>query len=142
MSQFEAVGQDANIQGPRRGQGVALTVDTTARVYDLTVLAWNGQAFAGMTDVFLYLDFQNDGANPIYYYFGSDNTNDLNEATVHAADGSVLALVNAVPKVLRAAQDTPIRIQCDIDKFLVVKATTGSSVLRIFPSSNSTPKAQ
>lgn len=131
----------ANIQAARRGQGVAVTVDTTARAYDLTVLSWNGQGWKAYADEALYLDLQNDGANPIYFYFSPTNTVDLVDSTIQAA-GSTLALVNAVPKILRAAQDAPVELERDIDKFLIVKSTTGTTVLRIFPSSKSTPQAQ
>ena len=141
MWDSEALRQDANIQGPRRGQGVAVATSAAVTAYDLRGLAWNGQSFAGMTDVFLYLDLQNDGANPIYYYFSTAADVDMNDGTVQTV-GATLALTNAVPKVLRSAQDTPIRIQCDVDTFLILKSPAGASVLRIFPSSNSTVKVQ
>lgn len=137
----ESMKNNANLLPPRRGNGAALTVDTTARVYDLRALAFNGQAYKANVDEALFLDLQNDGTNPIYYYFSSSNTVDLNEATVTAAGGT-LALANAVPKVLRAAQDAPVEIERDIDQFLIVKSTGGTSTLRIFPSSKSTPQVQ
>lgn len=130
----QALEQDADIQPAIRGEGVAVVVDTTARVYDLRGLAWNGQEFLKEFVGYLFLDLQNDGTNPIYYYFSGVNTNDLNEATIQAA-GSTLARVAAVPKVLRAAQDAPVRLRLPRDLFLVVKSTGGTTTLRIFPSS-------
>jgi len=133
----ESMQNNANLLPARRGNGAALTVDGTARAYDLRTLAWNGQSFFQNVDEALFLDLQNDGANPIYFYFSPTNTVDLNEATVTAAGGT-LALANAVPKVLRSAQDAPVELERDIDLFLIVKATGGTSTLRIFPSSKST----
>jgi hypothetical protein len=136
----EAQHQDANIQPARRGQGVAVLVDATARSYDLTRLAWNANPWNRGSQEFVYLDLQNNGAADIYYYVTNDSgLPDLNEATIQNA-GDALALVNAVPKVLRAGQDAPVRLQRDLDKFLVLKSA--GSTLRIFPSSNSSARSQ
>src|SRR5882762_10388933 len=136
MHGAEALHQDANIQGPRRGQGIALTVDVTARAYDMRTLPWNVQSFSAPTDIFLYLDFQNDGTFPIYYYFSpAVSPVDLDDASVIAA-GTPLLLDPKAPKLLRASQDATVRIQCDIDQFLVIKSTGGPTVLRIMASSH------
>lgn len=138
----ESMRHNANILPARRGNGVAITVDTTARAHAVTTAAWNGQTYKENYDEALFLDLQNDGTNPIYYYFSPVNTVDLNEATIQAATDANLTPANAVPKVLRAGQDAPVEIDRDIDKFIVVKSTGGNSTLRIFPSSKSTPQAQ
>lgn len=138
----EAVYQEADIQPARRGEGMAITVDTTGRAYSLQLLVINGNQFQGQYQEHVYLDLQNDGANPIYYYFDQQGTTvDIAPATVQAA-GSVLVASSVVPKVLRANQDAPVRINRALDKFLHLISTGGSSTLRIFPSSASSPKIQ
>ena len=131
--------QEANIQPPRRGEGVAVTVTTISNTYDLKVLSWNGKEHLPQLHGYVFLDIQNDGANPLYYRFGSTNDNDLNEATVQAA-GSTLARVAAVPKLLPAGQERAVRLQLDKDTFLSLKSTGGNTVLRIFPSSDSSTR--
>ena len=134
----ESIVHNANILPARRGNGAAITVDTTARAHAVTTSSWNAQTYKENYDESLFLDLQNDGTNPIYFYFSPTNTVDLNEATIQPATDANLVNANAVPKVLRAGQDTPIEIDRDLDKFIIVKSTGGNTTLRVFPSSKST----
>lgn len=135
----EAQRQDSNIQPPLKGQGCAQTVDTTPRAYDLRLIPWNGQNWHQVLDEDLFLDLRNDGTNPIYFYFATDNTVTLNEATVVAA-GTPMAQSGVVPQLLPAGQLLSFRLRRGLDFFIHVKSTGGNSTLRIFPSSDSTPQ--
>lgn len=137
MADAQAQNQDSDIQPARKGQGVAVTVDTTARAYDLTVLPWNTIVYLPSRQVDLFLDLRNEGTNPIYYYFAPNSTVTLNEATVVAAGGT-LALDATVPNLIPAGQMISVRCSRTEDPFIHVKSTGGTSTLRIFPSSQST----
>lgn len=140
-SVYEAQDQDADIQAPRRGQAFALAVDATARAYDITNDNWNGNAYQPGYSDHVFLDLQNDGANPIYYYFDIQGAVvDMNVAIITAA-GTTPVLDTRVPKVLRSGQDTPVRIDRVTDKFLHVVSALGST-LRVCASSLSSPKVQ
>jgi len=145
MGPQEAIHQDADIQPPRRGQGMALAVDGVARAYDIRQLLFNGARQVPQYGEHLFVDLQNDGANPIYFYFDTQGaTIDLNETTVTPAGNSgnpVLTLSTVVPKVLRAGDDAPVRIRRDQDMWLHVKSSAGST-LRIFSSSLSSMLVQ
>jgi hypothetical protein len=137
MSNADAVNQDSNIQPARRGQGVAIAVDATARPYDITGINWNSVKYnADSQNSWLYLDLQNDGTSTIYYYFDTVTSSDMAEGTIQAA-GATLAQVNAVPKAIPTGVTVPVRIKRDVDKWLVLKSSA-TSTLRIFPSSDST----
>ena len=134
---FNSEGQAANVRPPRHGACLALTVDTTARAYDLTTLAL-GTALApdqGVThsrNVFITMHAE---TADIYYHFSDAADTDLNEATVISAGGT-LAFNDAYGAVLSTGQDVAMRLNRTVDKYLVVKAGS-SATLRIWASSDS-----
>lgn len=138
MASAEAVNQDSNIQAPRRGQGAAVTVDTTSRPYDLRSLAFNGAAFRNDLAEYLFLKILNDGANAIYLLFSPATASDMNEATVTTA-GNPIAFDNAVGEPLQPNAVVFYRVRRDTDCFVQAKTATGTSTLRLFASSDVLP---
>lgn len=137
MSLAEA--QIAQSQPPRRGAVIALTVDSTARAYDLTGLALGGKTPEGAgtasMDVVLWMQAE---TNDVFFHFHSASATDLNDATVIAV-GASLAFNAAYGACLEAgASPIKVRINRAIDKFLVVKAASTSGTLRFWACSDST----
>lgn len=138
---LEAQSQEANIQAPRRGQVVALGVDNTPRFYDLSLLAFNGQAWRGNVAESLFLTLQNDSATvAIYYYFSSTGVSDIDPAVFIAAGGA-MAFNTSYSAVLGVASSASMRILRPTDRYLCVRAAS-AAILRFFASSDSTPQAQ
>lgn len=135
----ESQRQDSNILPPRKGNQVAQTADTTGRAYDLRALAFNGQTYKANYDEELFLDIINDGTNPIYVQFAPDNVVTMAPATVTAA-GTPMALSNTACRPIPAGQFIPVRINRNVDQFIHVQTTGGTSTLRIAPSSDSSPQ--
>lgn len=122
---------------PRRGSILAITVDSTARPYDLTGLAI-GQAEAPEQDInrrletFLMLQAE---TNDVYFYFDSATGSSLADGTTIGA-GSALAYASAYCAVLKAGnQPLKVRIDRAIDKFIILKAASTSGVLRMWVAS-------
>lgn len=138
MSSFNSEGQAANVRPPRRGACIALTVDSTARAYDLTGLTFGGgkpsEDGSGARNVFLTLQAE---TADVYFHLSSTNSADINQATVIAAGGT-LAFANTSCAVLKYGTDgTPVRLDRGVDKYLVVKTSAGTATLRIWASSDS-----
>src|SRR5882762_3273209 len=133
----EAVSQDANIQPPRRGQVVALTVDATPRAYALTGLTLNAQKFQQNSNEHLFLTLRNDNATTNLYYLFSDVISAALDPTLAVAAGSPLAFSDAYGDFIPPSSAVNVRIQRGIDKFLIVRTGTGTAILRLYPSSES-----
>jgi hypothetical protein len=144
MGQEEATRQSDNLRPPIREECVAVTVDSTARSYDLSAIAWptikprTGQD--GVSD-YVYITLFNDGSNVIYHLFDEDTQSDLNDTTVDSA--------GAAPLTLNAAHGSPIVANGRVDwrinwtnkhRWIQVKCASGlSSTLRMHLSSQGTP---
>lgn len=128
--------QLANVQPPRRGECFALTVDSTARAYDITVLAFGGIApeagHSRRLETFVTLRAI---TNDVYFYFSNVNTADLDNTSVIAAGG---ALAYANPQGFPIAAGTEVRVRLDRsrDLFLIVKAASTSGTLFFRASSS------
>lgn len=123
---------------PRRGQVWAVTVDSTARAYDLSKIALGGYtpeaANTRRSNVVLYLQAE---TNDVYFYFDSATGNSLNDATTQAATPADVTMANAHGAVLEAgAPPLKVRIDRTLDKFIQLKAASTSGVLRMWAGSD------
>lgn len=128
--------QDANITPPRRGQVVALSVDATARAYDLTGLALGSanapQVSPKREEVFVTLV---SWGTTVWYHFSPTNDASIDDTAAIAA-GSPLAFANTYGEPLGDGATVDLRIDRNVDKYLVVKAASGATgKLYIRPSS-------
>lgn len=131
---------------PRRGQVIALGVDSTARAYDLVAIALGGYTPAEAQNVgrqvTLWMQAQ---TNDVFFYFapgevGAVITTDVDDVSDTAAvtAGNAIAFADTYCALLKAGNSPlPIRINRAIDRFLVVKAASTAGVLRFWASSAS-----
>ncbi len=130
--------QDSSVLPPRRGAVWALTVDSTARAYDLTAVAFGGSpapeaAATRPQHVMLYLQAE---TNDVYFYFDSATGSSLANGTTQAAGAGAMAFADAHCAVLKAG-NPPVKVRIDrsLDKYLQVKAASTSGVLRLWACS-------
>lgn len=131
MSDPQILNQAMSPLPPRRGQGFALTVDGTVRVYDISTLAWGGVTFDQTArDKGLFLTLHAQGGD-IFFRFQSGTDTDMNSATVISAGGTITLQASFCQ---RLAQDgyADIKIERVEDKYLSV---SGSGTLRVSLSS-------
>lgn len=130
--------QAENIVPPRRGYCAAVTVDSTARSYLLTSIAF-GKAYneSNASDA-IYLTLQNVGSVGIYFHFHDSTDADLNDATVVAAGGT-LAFSAAAGMFIGPNSMVDVRIVRATDKYLVLKTSSSSATLRLYASSQPSP---
>lgn len=128
--------QASNVRPPRHGNSLALTVDSTARAYDLTGLVLGGEAVDGVAsqhrNVFLTLRAV---TSDIYFHFSDAADTDLEEATVISA-GAALAFSDDAGGLVPAGQEVAVRIDRAKDKYLVVKVASTSGTLMMWSSSD------
>jgi hypothetical protein len=135
------------IMPPRRGQCLAIEVDSTARAYDLSTIAFGGvtpnEAAKEPQEVVLYLQAQ---TNDVFFYFadgevGVTATTDVDDIdnTAKITAGSAIAFANTYAAQLDATTKAPMKIRINRaqDRFLVVKAASTAGVLRIWVGSAS-----
>ena len=140
MAATEATGQSDNIVPPRLGKIVAQAVDATARPYDLTALALGAAFHNDGTDEYIYVDLHAEG-NDIYFQFNSATSAVLDD-TIAVAAGGTMAFANTSPMRLVAGTTFPMRIQRNVDKFLILKCKAAqTATLRMYASSQPTPSA-
>lgn len=130
--------QASSLTPPRRGAVWALTVDSTARAYDLRTVALGGYtpeaSLAKRSHVVLYLQAE---TNDVYFYFDTATGSSLLDTTKQAATAATLAFNDAHCAILKAGTSMAFRIDRTIDKFLQVKAASTSGVLRMWAVSES-----
>lgn len=129
--------QLAQAMPPRRGSVMAITVDSTARPYDLSALAFGDAApeasLKGRKQVVLWMQAE---TNDVYFYFHTATANDLADTSkVSAASPAVFD--NAYGAVLKAG-NAPVKIRIDRykDRWLVLKAASTAGVLRFWAGSD------
>ncbi len=131
--------QVANTLPPRRGAVWAVTVDSTARSYDLRALALAGVTpeNAGTRPQHVCLYLQAD-TNDVFFYFDSASGNSLSDTTAQAATAAAVTMADAHAAVLKAG-NPPMRVRIDrsLDKYIQVKAASTSGVLRMWACSGS-----
>lgn len=129
--------QSAELRPPRRGEVIALTVDTTARAYDLGSLNLGGDSVVVNTDrprsVVIWMQCE---TADVYLHFSDGSNTDLNPATVIAAGGAI-AFANAYGSVLKSGtQSVGYRINRTQDRYLVVRTSAGTATLRFWAASS------
>lgn len=132
----EATEQSDNIVPPRRGYVLALTVDSTARAYDLTKLPLGAVFRPGAPD-YVYLTLT-AVTNDIYLYFDTQGvTVDLDNTAVNTAGSAFTAtsMLSTMPQVLPAGTTQQFRINRRDDAWIHVKAASTSGTLRFNASS-------
>lgn len=129
--------QAAECQPPRRGAVWAVTVDSTARAYELDTIALGAftpeAAGTRSNHVVLYLQAE---TNDVYFYFDSATGNSLDDTAKQTATAAALAFANTYGAVLKAG-NPPLKVRIDraLDKFIQVKAASTSGVLRMWAGS-------
>lgn len=128
------------IKPPRRGAVWALTVDSTARPYDLTQLDIGGEKLGGgkanqKIEVAIWMQAE---TNDVYFHFAPASANDLDHAAAQAAGAAAAAPANTHGAVLKAG-NVPQRfvITRGLDVFLIVKTATTGGILRVWAASQS-----
>jgi hypothetical protein len=136
--------QFAECQPPRRGAVIALTIDTTARAYDMLALDLSGftpkNAQKEQSHVVLWMQAETDD---VYFYFASGEagavaTGDVDDVdtTAALAAGASLAYANTYAARLVANNGPlPIRIDRSVDRFLVVRGDA-AAILRFWAASS------
>ena len=130
--------QDSSLLPPRRGAVWAVAVDSTARAYDLTAVAFGGSPApeaAGTRPQHVDLWLQAE-TNDVYFYFDSATGTSLANTTTQTATAAALAFADAHCAVLKAG-NPPMKVRIDrsLDKFIQVKAATTAGVLRLWACS-------
>lgn len=118
---------------PRRSQVIVLTLDTTARAYDMQSLTYGRSRTPGTAGWVnpdrVYLRLQAITAN-IYFYFANDNTVTLDKTATIAA-GSALANANTYADFIPAGTFVDVCISRDLDKYLHIQGSAaGTLILR------------
>ncbi len=130
--------QDSSLLPPRRGAVWAVTVDSTARAYDLNAVAFGGSpapeaAATRPQHVDLWMQAE---TNDVYFYFDSATGSSLANGTLQAATAAALAFADAYCAVLKAGGPPfKVRIERSLDRYLQVKAASTSGVLRMWAAS-------
>jgi hypothetical protein len=134
--------QEGNILPPRIGFVMAVTVDSTSRGYDLTLLKFQDEGLAPngnslKNELWLRLTAV---TNDVFFAFDSAaaGTNTINDATLNAA-GSAAAFTSGGCDKVVAGTTVQVRIDRLVDKTLILKAASASGSLRISQASQSLP---
>jgi hypothetical protein len=124
---------------PRKGAVWAVTVDSTARAYDISKAALGGftpeATQSRRAEVYLYLQAE---TNDVFFYFHSATDTALSDTAAQAATAADLGFVATHCAILEAGSaPLKVRINRAVDKFLVVKAASTAGVLRMWAGSES-----
>lgn len=131
--------QASDVLPPRRGAVWAVAVDSTARAYDMTKLAFAGATTDAVAakpqHVFLYLQAE---TNDVYFYFDNVTGTALADTGKQAATAGAVVFDDSYAAVLKAG-NPPLRVRINRaqDKFIQLKATSTAGVLRMWASSGS-----
>lgn len=128
--------QLANVQPPRRGECFTLSVDTTARPYDLSTLAFGGVSVEGgnsrRDETFVTIRAI---TADIWLHFSQATASDLdNTATI--AVGGTLAYANTMGGVILAGQEIRVRLDRSRDRFMICKTSAGTATMLFRVSSH------
>jgi len=130
----KATSQSDNIVPAKHGKIWAVTVDTTARSYDLRLIDL-GQKFKGESvNDDLYICLAADGAN-IYYSFDSATQSDLVTTAADAVGASPPTFGATYGDVVFASTKEHVRIRRNVDHFIQLRVASGTAVLRVRASS-------
>lgn len=121
MSYF-AEEQAANFTPPRKSNCYAITLDTTARAYDISTLAANGIVPDEDRRFEVYITVQAETAD-LYVYFHTATDSALDRTAAVAAGSATAAYVATHCAYIPAGQERSYRIDRSIDKFLIVQGS-------------------
>lgn len=129
--------QAVEVHPPRKGLIKALTVDSTARSYDITALPLAGvtpdNAATARNEVWLTLQAE---TADVFFSLSSASYTSLDDTAAAAADGAAMSGYTDTHAARLVADDTiSFRIDRSRDKFLNVKAASTSGILRFWASS-------
>lgn len=134
MSESESTRQAWNVLPPTGsatpGQGVTcLSTTTTASTVDL--FDANGVPYKGFFN--RYVTITADGAD-VYFLFSNASGTTISQTVSH---GSSLtsATTTAVPAILKDGVSVSVRLDPNTHRYLHLKASSGTPVVRIYPSS-------
>jgi hypothetical protein len=132
--------QSAELRPPRRGTVWAVSVDSTARVYDLSALDLgnDGDAPNGAGDRPRTVDIclQCETAD-VYFYFSSASATNLDNTAAQAATSAAAAAQTTHGAVLKSGNmQAGYRINRTTDRYLVVKTASGTATLRLWAASS------
>ena len=116
---------------PRRGKVIAITLDNTAREYDLNNLELGGYAptYHPGTSKKVCLRFEAIGA-AVYLYFAPETNGVTLSAAALIAAGGALVPATTMPGIIPSGQYRDYEIDRSIDRFLTY-AGSGAGSLRI-----------
>lgn len=125
----------ARITPPRKGSVFAITLDATARAYDITGLDIGGftpsQDADKRSEVMLTIQAM---AADCYFYFHSATDTAMDKTAAVAASAATAAYVATHCFVVPQNQERTYTIDRSIDKFLVVQGS-GAGIVRISATS-------
>jgi len=131
MNSDEALQQAADFLPPRRGAVLAITLDTTARPYDISGLTADGvSSLERGHDV--YITIQAEGAD-VFYYFSSATASDLSKTAAITA-GAAAAYDNTHPARIVVDQQAHHRLNRAVDKWLILQGSA-AGIARLYFSS-------
>lgn len=132
MNMDESGRQALNIVPPRRGAVCAITVDTTARSYDISALDLGKAYDSQNADGGVYITMQAESTT-VYFYFCDTSAVGLDETAAVAAGGTA-AFANTYGAMLPQSACIDTRIVRAQDKYLVVKGAAAGKI-RLWASS-------
>lgn len=126
--------QFSNHVPPRRGAVQVITVDPTARPYDLSGLDMNGGKVTGVQQQYVFLSLQAVGGD-VFFYFSPATASDLDDTAATAAGGAV-GYANTHAWKLVSGTTMRVRIERQKDKFLILKAVAAGSAKLILAATS------
>lgn len=121
---------------PRRGAVKAITVDSTARSYNITTLPLGGNTPDGAASTPTEVDvwFQATTNDVFIYFTETSGTSNLDDTAAIAAGAATLTAFETTHAAVIEAGESPVcfRLNRAVDKHMVVKAASTSGVLRFW----------
>lgn len=134
-----ATSQSDNISPPRRGAYLVQAVDTTARPYQLALLPLGGKPITNANQAdHVYLTLGADGGD-VYLYFSSVTASDLDDTAANAAGtpwtATTMSGNTTYCEKIASGTVRDFRIERSVDRWIVLKTSTGTANLRFYASS-------
>lgn len=129
--------QFQNPRPPRISQGFQLTVDGTARIYDLTGLNWGEEAMRlGEIGQSLFLTLHAE-TNGVYFRFRDTASGSTMVPSTYIVAGGTLSLQAEFAQHLPTGAFLDCRIERTVDRYLeVMREGSSDATLRVNLSSN------
>ena len=138
MSESESTRQAWNVQPPTGsatpGEGVTcLSTSTTASTVDL----FNSSGLPNKGYFNRYLTITAEGAD-IYFLFDMSSSTTIDPTVSHGTSVSS-ATTTVVPALLKDGVSVSVRLDPNTHRYLHLKASSGTPLVRIYPSSEKSP---